>query len=86
MARRDGAAHPSPNAGRLEAAFAGALDVRLGGPLSYEGVAELRPRLGDGREPTSADVRRATRLSIAVGAAAAALSVAARTLVRRSRA
>jgi CobD/CbiB protein len=28
---RDGAAHPSPNAGRIEGAFAGALGVRLGG-------------------------------------------------------
>jgi adenosylcobinamide-phosphate synthase len=70
--RRDGAAHPSPNAGRLEAAFAGALGVRLGGALSYGGRAEQRPHLGDGAPPDTAAVRRAVRLSLTVGAAAAA--------------
>jgi adenosylcobinamide-phosphate synthase len=70
--RRDGPAHPSPNAGRMEAAFAGALGVTLGGPLSYGGRVELRPTLGDGRAPRPDDVRRAARLSLAVGACAAA--------------
>jgi adenosylcobinamide-phosphate synthase len=70
--RRDGGAHPSPNAGRMEAAFAGALGVRLGGPLAYGGRVEERPALGaEGRPPGPADVRRAARLSLAVGAAAA---------------
>jgi adenosylcobinamide-phosphate synthase len=76
--RRDGAAHPSPNAGRLEAAFAGALGVRLGGPLSYSGRAELRPELGDGPAPCPDAVRRATVLSLAVGIAAAGLCAGAR--------
>jgi len=69
--RRDGAAHPSPNAGRMEAAFAGALGVRLGDPLAYAGRVQERPRLGDGRAPVPDDVTRAIRLSFAVGAAAA---------------
>ena len=69
--RRDGAAHPSPNAGRMEAAFAGALGVRLGGPVAYAGRVQERPRLGDGRAPVPDDVTRAIRLSFAVGAAAA---------------
>jgi adenosylcobinamide-phosphate synthase len=73
IARRDGSAHPSPNSGRVEAAFAGALDVRLGGPLVYNGSVESRPQLGDGRTPEVADVQRAARLSLAVGVAAAAL-------------
>jgi adenosylcobinamide-phosphate synthase len=76
--RRDGNAHPSPNAGRLEAAFAGALGVRLGGPLSYAGRTERRPQLGEGDPPGPADVRRAVRLSLAVGAAAAVASAALR--------
>jgi adenosylcobinamide-phosphate synthase len=71
--RRDGAAHPSPNAGRLEAAFAGALGVRLGGPLSYAGRAELRPELGDGSAPDVFVVRRAAVRSLAVGMLAAGL-------------
>ncbi|HLH13976.1 MAG TPA: adenosylcobinamide-phosphate synthase CbiB [Solirubrobacteraceae bacterium] len=83
VARRDGALHPSPNAGLVEAAFAGALGVSLGGPLSYAGVRESRPRLGDGREPRAADVHRAARLSLAVGAGAAALCAAARELRAR---
>jgi adenosylcobinamide-phosphate synthase len=72
IVRRDGARHPSPNAGRAEAAFAGALGVQLGGPLSYDGATELRPELGDGPPPAAQDVRRAVRLSRRVGAAALA--------------
>jgi adenosylcobinamide-phosphate synthase len=71
IVRRDGGAHPSPNAGRMEAAFAGALDLRLGGPLAYGGRHEARPLLGDGRPPRAADVARAAGLSLAVGLAAA---------------
>jgi adenosylcobinamide-phosphate synthase len=79
--RRDGSAHPSPNAGRLEAAFAGALGVTLGGPLRYGGRLEERPRLGDGPAPTTATIAAATRLSLAVGAAAALLCAALREAV-----
>ena len=74
--RRDGGAHPSPNAGRMEAAFAGALGLRLGGPLAYGGRTEQRPSLGDGRAPLACDITRANRLSSRVGAAALAASVA----------
>ncbi len=45
--RRDGHKHPSPNAGRPEAAMAGALQVQLGGTNLYGGEPELRPYLGD---------------------------------------
>jgi adenosylcobinamide-phosphate synthase len=69
-----GPRHPSPNAGWCEAAFAGALGVRLGGPLSYAGRAEHRPELGDGRPPEPADIARASRLCRSVTAAATALA------------
>jgi len=77
--RADGPAHPSPNAGHIEAAFAGALGLRLGGPLAYAGRVEVRPVLGAGRAPATEDVRRAARLSVAVGACAAALCALARS-------
>jgi adenosylcobinamide-phosphate synthase len=82
LSRTDGAAHPSPNAGRMEAAFAGALGLRLGGPLAYGGRVERRAQLGNGRLPEPRDVRRAVRLSLAVGAAAAAACALARELAR----
>ena len=72
---RDGARHPSPNAGQCEAAFAGALGLRLGGTNVYGGVTEVRPELGDGRAPEPDDIRRAIRLSRAVTAAATGLAV-----------
>lgn len=69
--RRDGGAHPSPNAGRCEAAFAGALGVRLGGVNAYGGQVEHRPELGDGASPEVGDIHRAVHLSAAVTIAAA---------------
>jgi adenosylcobinamide-phosphate synthase len=77
VVRRDGARHPSPNAGRCEAAFAAALGVRLGGTNVYGGVTETRPDLGDGRAPEPEDIRRAVLLSRAVTVSATALAVLA---------
>src|SRR6266498_2731323 len=57
-----------------EAAFAGALGVRLGGTNVYGGVIEDRPQLGNGRPAAPADIRRAVRLSRAVTWAAVAVS------------
>ncbi|MFC3999280.1 cobalamin biosynthesis protein [Nocardiopsis sediminis] len=74
---RDGARHPSPNAGHCEAAFAGALGLRLGGMNVYGRRVEHRPELGEGPRPEVHDIRRAVRLARAVTAAAAALAAAA---------
>ena len=77
---RDGGKHPSPNAGPVEAAFAGALGRTLGGTLAYSGRVEHRPLLGDGPSPEVADIARAARLSGAVTLAAGVLAVAVRSL------
>ena len=72
---RDAARHPSPNAGVVESAFAGALGVGLGGPTRYAHGLQMRPPLGDGPPPDVGDLRRAVRLSRAVQVAAAVLAV-----------
>lgn len=72
--RDDAGRHPSPNAGVAEAAFAGALGVRLGGPTQYRHELEIRPTLGDGGPPRVTDLRRAVVLSRLVGLAAVALA------------
>jgi adenosylcobinamide-phosphate synthase len=56
-------AHPSPNAGVVEAAFAGALGVRLGGRNRYGDRVEDRPTLGSGRPVGVDDIHEAVRLS-----------------------
>jgi len=81
--RRDAARHPSPNAGVVEAAFAGALGVRLGGPTQYAHELEIRPTLGDGRAPEVADLARAVRLSRIVQAAAVAVGLSAACRIGR---
>ena len=72
--RRDAAAHPSPNAGQVEAAFAGALEIRLGGRTVYSHGVEERPVLGHGRNPDSGHVTRAVELSRVVGFGAGVVS------------
>ena len=71
---RDGSAHPSPNAGRCEAAFAGALGRTLGGVTTYGDRVEQRGPLGTGPAPQGPDIARAVRLSRGVGWAAAVLA------------
>jgi len=83
--RRDAAKHPSPNAGVAEAAFAGALGVRLGGPTQYAHRLEMRPTLGDGRIPEPADLRASVRLSRAVQAVAAVCAVGVSSACRSGR-
>lgn len=81
--RRDAAKHPSPNAGVVEASMAGALGVRLGGRTQYRHGAELRPTLGDGPAPTTADLRRAVRMSEAVQVGALVVSMVVARGIRR---
>jgi adenosylcobinamide-phosphate synthase len=59
---RDAPRHASPNAGWPEAAMAGALRIRLGGPATYDGRAVERPVFGVGERPGGAALRRGLRL------------------------
>ncbi len=61
--RRDAPRHPSPNGGVVEAAFAAALGVRLGGVSRYGERVEHRPTLGTGTTPVAGDISRSVRLS-----------------------
>lgn len=81
--RADAHRHPSPNAGPVEASFAGALGLRLGGTLSYGGRTEHRPELnGEGREVRTEDIDRAVRLSRRVGVLALASTALAGAALR----
>lgn len=60
---RDARNHASPNAGWTEAAMAGAIGLRLAGPVSYDGKVHAKPWIGDGRaDAGAADISRALSL------------------------
>lgn len=76
--RRDARRHPSPNAGVIEASFAGALGIRLGGTNTYYGNRqEHRALMGDGRPPVPDDIATTTWLAKRVGVGAALAAAAA---------
>lgn len=60
--QRDSHQHPSPNGGVIEAAYAAALGVKLGGINRYGDEVEDRGTLGQGRAPMAADIRAAVAL------------------------
>jgi adenosylcobinamide-phosphate synthase len=70
---RDAGKHASPNAGWPEAAMAGALRIRLGGPATYDGVVYQRPVFGDGPAPGPAELRRGLGLYLRACVALAVL-------------
>ncbi|HEX2047450.1 MAG TPA: adenosylcobinamide-phosphate synthase CbiB [Acidimicrobiales bacterium] len=81
--RTQAPAHPSPNAGVAEAAFAAALGLRLGGESRYGDRVELRPPLGTGRPPERDDIARAVRLAGDVGALSVVMSVISARITTR---
>jgi adenosylcobinamide-phosphate synthase len=76
---RDCRKHASPNAGWSEAAFAGALGVQLGGPLSRRGRVIEMPEMGEPRESLQRrHVRRAVVLMALTSVLVAAMGFAVR--------
>jgi adenosylcobinamide-phosphate synthase len=65
--RRDAPAHPSPNAGVIEAAFAGSLGITLGGTNRYGDRVEHRPTMGCSRSVRIDDITRASTVARRVG-------------------
>jgi adenosylcobinamide-phosphate synthase len=59
-----GSLHKSPNAGYPEAALAGILNVRFGGPNVYKGVLVEKPFIGEQERPVrSEDLAKAARIN-----------------------
>lgn len=65
ICKRDRLAHASPNAAHAEAAFAGALNVELGGVSVYHGKEIKKPSIGDNNCPVKeTDILLANRLML----------------------
>jgi adenosylcobinamide-phosphate synthase len=79
IARRDGRKHMSPNAGIAEAAFAGALGIRLGGIMQRRGRPVNLPEIGDTIMPLArGQILAANRMMYAATGIAAAVFLSAR--------
>ena len=79
--RRDGRNHTSPNSGIPEAAMAGALGIRMGGPSTYGGVLVVKPFIGEAeRDACMAASRQEVRILCTASALAAGLSALALSL------
>jgi adenosylcobinamide-phosphate synthase len=73
---RDAKLHQSPNAGWPEAAMAGALGLRFGGPRRYHGDMVNLPYMGAGRDAEPKDIARGLELydrALVIALAAAVL-------------
>lgn len=86
IVRRDARLQPSPNSGYPEAAFAGALGIRLGGLNFYGGEPSRKAYLGDAQNPLTVDLYlRVRRLFYATSAVALGGSLAAAACIWRTR-
>ncbi|MDA3854403.1 MAG: adenosylcobinamide-phosphate synthase CbiB [Bacteroidales bacterium] len=62
--KRYGKAHSSPNAGYPEAALAGILNVRFGGPSNYFGAVVDKPYIGNNdREINNEDIKKTVKIN-----------------------
>lgn len=76
---RFGSCHASPNSGYPEAALAGYLDCRFGGPHDYFGELFVKPYIGTTeKQLTHGDMRRSLRLTLRAEILAVLLAEAVR--------
>ncbi len=79
---RDGKKHLSPNSGIPEAAMAGALGIRMGGPADYGGVVVEKPYIGDaGTKEAAADYLAASERAITISKFTALLGISIAVLI-----
>ena len=77
----EGGRHSSPNAGRPEAALAGALGVRLGGPGVYHGELVVKPYIGSAGGPlTIRHAHQAEKIMLTASILTLAAAAASRAL------
>ncbi len=86
VSMRDRRRHPSPNSAHAEAAFAGALGLKLGGSDTYGGRLRLLASIGDGACPRGPeDIRAAVSLMNASSLLGLGLAIAAAACFGRER-
>ena len=79
---RDGRKHLSPNSGIPEAAIAGALGIRLGGPNYYHGKLVEKPYIGDEEKEFRKDaIRLAQKIVVLSGILFLVLSLSVRSIL-----
>ncbi|HXW69164.1 MAG TPA: adenosylcobinamide-phosphate synthase CbiB, partial [Dissulfurispiraceae bacterium] len=79
---RDGKKHLSPNSGIPEAAMAGALGIRMGGPSAYGGVVVEKPYIGDaGTKEAAADYLAASERAVTIAKFTALLAISIAVLI-----
>lgn len=82
--RRDRLNHTSPNAGVPEAAMAGALGLRFGGPSMYGGRLVEKPYIGDGPPKANAAVPAMAALWLIALASVMGMGLAAAMAIARA--
>jgi len=83
---RDGKKHLSPNSGIPEAAMAGALGIRMGGPTAYGGVMVEKPFIGEARTKEGAsDYLTASERAITIAKSTALLGISISAFILMAR-